>query len=309
VGTVFTARLAYDGADRLNITRQGGHASGALFAPSWALLRARLELRRAGRARPETWPAYAAAYAREMAALRAARPDAWAALRARPLVTLCCACENAACCHRVLLARLLATDGAVYEGERGARAMNRETRRNQKFRPNKGSCPSARRDTRADWQPATSVAAPPVAPAEAALRERMQPAMELIARAVAPFQHSQLAWIFDAGGDLHVFVLFPTGAGLNVERAHRWAGAGAAATDDAVAAPFLRAVAEAVGRPCAATVYCGAEAHLSVRDGDGGAATYHFDERGWHSPRLVPAELATPPAAPSSPAATPPGPA
>lgn len=116
---VWTARLAYAGADRLDVSRWGNDPLGVAFAPSERLLYAFKALTRAGRATRAAFGAYAERYRAEMLASRAARPAAWAALRARGVATLCCYCENPAACHRRVLAALLAElDGARDEGER-----------------------------------------------------------------------------------------------------------------------------------------------------------------------------------------------
>jgi uncharacterized protein (DUF488 family) len=115
---VHTARLRYAGDDRLDITRTGGHRLGVLFAPSLELFREAQRLRRAQHWSREAFDHYARAYRAEMANCARLHPHAWRDLLAQPAATLCCFCENAAACHRTLLARLLAERGARYQGER-----------------------------------------------------------------------------------------------------------------------------------------------------------------------------------------------
>jgi hypothetical protein len=116
---VYTARVTYAGADRLDVTRKSGGALGVVFAPSWALLRPHLAARREGR---DTWDAYAPMYRAEMVASYRAHRAAWDALLAREVATLCCYCTDPARCHRTLLAGFLARLGADARGERDRRA-------------------------------------------------------------------------------------------------------------------------------------------------------------------------------------------
>lgn len=130
---VWTARINYRGADRLDITRKSG-TDGLFLAPSWAILRPALDARGraftirnssggnlplADRIEAEAWAIYVPAYTAEMRASYRANIDAWKELLARREVTLICYCTDAAHCHRRLLASMLVRCGAVYCGERG----------------------------------------------------------------------------------------------------------------------------------------------------------------------------------------------
>lgn len=132
MGLIYTARITYRGADRLDITRKGGDPVGLIFAPSWAILgpalaaRKRAEaMRQAGDAagadavEQAAWDAYVPAYTVEMRGSCRRCPAAWKALRARQEVTLCCYCTDPARCHRTLLAGFLGRMGAEVLGERG----------------------------------------------------------------------------------------------------------------------------------------------------------------------------------------------
>jgi len=153
---VRTARVAYGGPDRLDITRKGNHPEGIAVAPSELTLRPVLDARRAfarmvkdldalaGRAQQgglfegaearlaemretraifearlnETWLAYVDTYHAEMRESYRARRDAWDALLARRRVVLVCFCVDPERCHRTLLGRsILPKLGATYEGE------------------------------------------------------------------------------------------------------------------------------------------------------------------------------------------------
>ena len=150
--TVHTARVSYDGADRLDVTRKSAGPDGIAFAPSWAILRPALDLMQTARsshsaARHITqathgnlsaesasslgvlrvapsviadaaWALYSAAYAAEMRESYRTQRAAWRALLARESVTLVCYCTDPARCHRTLLAGIFAKLGAINEGER-----------------------------------------------------------------------------------------------------------------------------------------------------------------------------------------------
>lgn len=151
---IHTARLAYRGPDRLDITRAGADAArrkgepfpGEPWAPSWGILKPALDARKeaiarrvvalqevdlqavqaladeADRIEADAWAAYVPAYTAEMRASYSRHRAAWDALLAREEVTLCCYCAappgGVLCCHRRLLAAMLAKCGAADEGER-----------------------------------------------------------------------------------------------------------------------------------------------------------------------------------------------
>jgi uncharacterized protein YeaO (DUF488 family) len=134
--TVHTARVSYDGADRLDVTRKSAGPDGIVFAPSWAILGPALKAREvaewllkaslwereaAARIEREAWEAYVPAYLAEMRESWRANRHAWHALLARESVTLVCYCTDPERCHRTLLAGILAKLGATVAGERGSR--------------------------------------------------------------------------------------------------------------------------------------------------------------------------------------------
>ncbi len=101
--TICTARLAYSGFDRVDVTRK----AGSPFAPSWALLRA-------AKAIPDklaAWDFYVPRYQAEMRRSWRTHKSAWLELLARDRVVLCCYCAQPAVCHRSLLAGLLVKAG------------------------------------------------------------------------------------------------------------------------------------------------------------------------------------------------------
>lgn len=111
---IYTARVSYRGADRVDVTRKGG----SLFGPSWPLLQHFLKLRRRGGDTDEVWAIYSAAYLQEMREMYRHDPAPFLALAARE-ATLVCYCTDAKRCHRTLLADILVKLGAEYGGERG----------------------------------------------------------------------------------------------------------------------------------------------------------------------------------------------
>lgn len=105
---VYTARISYAGADRLDVTRKSAGPDGLPFAPSLRILSPMLT----------AWPTYVRAYTAEMRTSYRERRAAWDALLAREEVTLVCYCADPAYCHRTLLAEILGKLGAHVDGER-----------------------------------------------------------------------------------------------------------------------------------------------------------------------------------------------
>lgn len=117
--TVYTARVSYGGADRLDVTRKTGGSAGAPFAPSWSILGPMLEARRRGEPlTDELWNEYVTAYTAEMRTSWRLNRQPWDELLAREVVTLVCYCTDPDRCHRRVLAGLLDQAGAVDGGER-----------------------------------------------------------------------------------------------------------------------------------------------------------------------------------------------
>lgn len=118
--TVYTARIGYQGADALDVSRKSGNALGLAFAPSWALLGPMLAKRRADGLSDTDWTAYVEAYTAEMRQSYRASGDRWNLVLLCPEVTVLCYCTDATRCHRTVLARdILPKLGCVYGGERG----------------------------------------------------------------------------------------------------------------------------------------------------------------------------------------------
>ena len=127
---VHTARISYQGTDRLDITRKSGAGIGLLFAPSWKILTPMIDARRRWKttATPfvdrvieenRLWHDYAEAYLDEMRGSYARHRADWESLLERSEVTLCCYCSDYLACHRTLLANAVLTKlGATYKGER-----------------------------------------------------------------------------------------------------------------------------------------------------------------------------------------------
>lgn len=117
---VHTARIAYHGPDRLDVTQKTSGPDGRPFAPSGAILwpMKRLEWRASAEVFERAWPGYVDAYTREMRTSYREQRPAWDALLAWPEVTLVCFCARAERCHRSVLAEILGKLGADVKGER-----------------------------------------------------------------------------------------------------------------------------------------------------------------------------------------------
>lgn len=118
---IHTARINYQGADRLDITRKSGGPIGIVLAPSWEILAPVLNARRQKTMGNSEWERYKRAYIDEMRTSYQTWPQHWERILARPEVTLVCYCADFLRCHRSLAADLLvkASKGAAfYRGER-----------------------------------------------------------------------------------------------------------------------------------------------------------------------------------------------
>lgn len=126
---VRSARISFEGPDRLDVTRKSAPPEGLPFAPSWAILGPAIEARKraeqlrgagchaAGYERL-AWERYERDFMQEMRTSYVANRAAWNALLARETVTLVCYCADAEHCHRRLLrAVILPKLGAVDGGE------------------------------------------------------------------------------------------------------------------------------------------------------------------------------------------------
>lgn len=139
---LWTARVNYSGADRVDISRAGcdrarkagGETPGEFLAPSAALvfpalaaLKAVSEVaaalpvpRWAADASATLWERYSADYRLEMLASWKNRRVEWEAFLQRERAVMCCYCvpvNGVLRCHRMLAAGYLARLGATYCGE------------------------------------------------------------------------------------------------------------------------------------------------------------------------------------------------
>lgn len=128
---LWTARINYSGADRVDISRAGcdrarkagGETPGEFLAPSAALVFPALRRMKEATTDAErewVWRAYSDAYRVEMLASHKGRRPEWEALLRRERAVLCCYCApltGVLRCHRVLAAGYLARLGATYCGE------------------------------------------------------------------------------------------------------------------------------------------------------------------------------------------------
>lgn len=142
---VYGARLGTRDPDRLDITRKGNDPAGVVWAPSKAILRPALDLRRvadalvagaaearangaddrvdvgddiARRITASMWALYREAYLMEMRESYRRDRGPWERLLARERVVCVCFCTTPMQCHRYLLgAVILPKLGAVWCGE------------------------------------------------------------------------------------------------------------------------------------------------------------------------------------------------
>lgn len=119
---IYTARVNYDGDDRLDITRMGRHPVGIALAPSWAALGPYLAKRKDGDLDLADWQAYRGLYLDEMRFSYRRNRIHWEQILAMPVVTLVCFCVDPMRCHRTIAAEILCLvagpDRAAFRGER-----------------------------------------------------------------------------------------------------------------------------------------------------------------------------------------------
>jgi len=125
--SVYTSRVTYAGADRLDVTRKGAGPEGLPFAPSWAILGPVITMRRLYGVVgvDQVWPKYVEDYTAEMRVSYRDHRPAWDAVLARSSVTLVCFCVDPTHCHRTVLAGLLIACGATGHGERELTGVSR----------------------------------------------------------------------------------------------------------------------------------------------------------------------------------------
>jgi hypothetical protein len=102
---VATARIDYDGPDRLDVTRQGNDPLGLLFAPSFSILGPFAAKQHLNLVTDEDWHDYARRYTEEMRGSYRENAAEWQRLLSRDRVVLVCYCVDFEFCHRKLLAR------------------------------------------------------------------------------------------------------------------------------------------------------------------------------------------------------------
>lgn len=122
---VWTSRISYHGADRLDVTMLSTDRLGIQFAPPEALLKPLLDKRKKmpnQRLPDEDFRAYAEAYKQELRERFERNRAPFEELLARPVVTLVCFCRHSDQCHRTILATevLAKFPGVTVRGERNA---------------------------------------------------------------------------------------------------------------------------------------------------------------------------------------------
>ena len=108
---VYTAQYRYIGEDRKDITVKSATYPWDAFAPTWEMV---MDYKRTGDTQE-----YISQYdAIVMKAFIAHEQELLTLVNSDRTITLVCFCQPGAFCHRVLLARHLASIGATYYGER-----------------------------------------------------------------------------------------------------------------------------------------------------------------------------------------------
>jgi hypothetical protein len=103
---VFTSTIRCADPDRLDITVKGG----SIFGPTWDMVMGH----KSGRISDKE---YSEEYYRMMRECYRENRSAWDDLLCRQRVVLVCYCAPGKFCHRLLLADMLVSLGAKYEGE------------------------------------------------------------------------------------------------------------------------------------------------------------------------------------------------
>lgn len=122
---VWTSRISYHGADRLDVTMLSTDKLGIEFAPPEALLKPLLAKRKTmpnQRLPDEDFRAYAEAYKQVLRERFDRNRAPFEELLARPVVTLVCYCRHSDQCHRTILANevLAKFRSVTVRGERNA---------------------------------------------------------------------------------------------------------------------------------------------------------------------------------------------
>jgi len=107
---IYTSTYRYKGPNRLDITVKGQDPTGSVFAPTWTIVRMFKE----GKI---TWEQYKDRYHKLMFKSYGTNRQIWEEVLMRDEIVLVCFCPNYNRCHRVILAEILMSLGAVYKGE------------------------------------------------------------------------------------------------------------------------------------------------------------------------------------------------
>ena len=104
---IYTSRINYNGADRIDITVKSGVQA---FAPSWSMVMAY----KSGKMNPDE---YQALYLARMRQSYVENRAVWDKYLKRERLVFCCYCLAGNFCHRILLAEIFVKLGGEYCGE------------------------------------------------------------------------------------------------------------------------------------------------------------------------------------------------
>lgn len=104
---IYTAQIRYSGSDRLDTTVKSGDKT---FAPTWDMVMGHKN----GTISDEEYIKRYVVLMRESLKNNRSR---WLEVMNMERVVLCCYCRKDKFCHRVLLAKMLEKNGAIYKGE------------------------------------------------------------------------------------------------------------------------------------------------------------------------------------------------
>ena len=107
---VWTSQYRYNGPDRLDITVKGQDPIGKYFAPTWKMV---IKSKKGILSKDDYKDQYIALMRKSLKKHK----HIWKEVLSRKRVVLVCFCEPKTFCHRLILAQIFETLGAVYKGE------------------------------------------------------------------------------------------------------------------------------------------------------------------------------------------------
>jgi uncharacterized protein YeaO (DUF488 family) len=103
----YTAQYNYSGKNKLDITVKGQDPLGKHFAPTWTMVQGFHSKKLSEKKYKKLYKGI----------LDAVPKSIWKKVLVKKRLVLVCFCKKGAFCHRLLLANILTSKGAIYEGE------------------------------------------------------------------------------------------------------------------------------------------------------------------------------------------------